>query len=136
MMLTDVGPLVALLDERDPYHRACLAALEDITPPMVTVLPVFAEAMHFTARTARWLGQEKLWLMIEQGALVVRDLHPSDLVHARDLMQHYQDVPMDFADAALVAYAEREDLDHVFTLDRRGFSAYRLRGRRAFTVFP
>jgi predicted nucleic acid-binding protein len=51
-------------------------------------------------------------------------------------MRQYRDVPMDFADAALVAYAERENLDEIFTLDRRGFSVYRLRGRRGFTIYP
>jgi len=43
---------------------------------------------------------------------------------------------MDYADATLVALAEESETDHVFTLDRRGFSTYRLHGRKAFRLAP
>jgi predicted nucleic acid-binding protein len=52
------------------------------------------------------------------------------------LMEKYQDLPMDFADATLVALAEESQIDQVFTLDRRGFSTYRLHGRKSFRVIP
>ena len=51
---------------------------------------------------------------------------------AAALMERYRDVPMDYADATLVALAEELDADTVFTLDRRGFSTYRLGRRRPF----
>ncbi len=51
-------------------------------------------------------------------------------------MEKYQDVPMDFADATLVALGEELGTNRVFTLDRRGFSVYRLHGRRAFQILP
>ena len=136
MMLTDAGPLIAIVNERDPHNGSCVAFLRQLTPPMVTILPAFTEAMHFAARADRWPGQDRLWKMVERGALVIRDLEPADLSNARDLMEQYRDIPMDFADAALVAYAERENLDQIFTLDRRGFTVFRLRGRRAFTIYP
>jgi hypothetical protein len=136
MMLTDAGPLIALVDRRDPHNGICVAAMGRLIPPLVTLIPPFTEAMHLIAREMRWPGQEQLWTMVERGALVIHNLEPADLVHARDLMRQYRDVPMDFADAALVAYAERENLDEIFTLDRRGFSVYRLRGRRGFTIYP
>lgn len=43
---------------------------------------------------------------------------------------------MDYADATLVALAEEFRTEHVFTLDRRGFLAYRWGGRRAFRLYP
>ncbi len=52
------------------------------------------------------------------------------------LMEKYQDVPMDFADATLVALAEDLDIPHVFTLDRRGFSSFRLKGHKPFVRIP
>ncbi len=52
------------------------------------------------------------------------------------LMQKYQDLPMDFADATLVALAEESQIDRVFTLDRRGFSTYRIHGRQPFRLTP
>jgi predicted nucleic acid-binding protein len=51
-------------------------------------------------------------------------------------MDKYRSVPMDFADATLVALAEELETDCAFTLDRRGFSIYRLGRRRAFQIIP
>jgi hypothetical protein len=51
-------------------------------------------------------------------------------------MEKYKDVPMDFADATLVVLAEETGIQEVFTLDLRGFSAYRIHGKKGFTVWP
>jgi uncharacterized protein len=46
-MLTDTGPLVALLDADDPYHAACVVALTGLPPePLETTWPCFTEAMY------------------------------------------------------------------------------------------
>lgn len=43
---------------------------------------------------------------------------------------------MDFADATLVVLAEEADIDEVFTLDIKGFQAYRIHGRKSFKIWP
>ena len=58
------------------------------------------------------------------------------LLRVAALMEKYHDVPMDYADATLVALGEEIGSDAVFTLDRRGFSAYRLNQRKAFQIVP
>ncbi len=50
-------------------------------------------------------------------------------------MRRYADLPMDFADATLVALAPRYATRTVFTLDRPDFRVYRL-GRRSFRLLP
>ena len=50
-------------------------------------------------------------------------------------MMKYADVPMDFADATLVALAEERDDTRILTLDS-DFHVYRLHGRRRFSVVP
>ena len=52
------------------------------------------------------------------------------------LKEKYRVVPMDNADATLVALGKELGTDLVFTLDRRGFSAYRLNQRRSFKLVP
>jgi predicted nucleic acid-binding protein len=52
------------------------------------------------------------------------------------LMERYRNVPMDFADATLVALGEELETEWVFTLDRRGFSTYRLDQRKPFQIIP
>lgn len=51
-------------------------------------------------------------------------------------MAKYKDLPMDFADAALVRVSEREKIRRVFTLDPRDFSVYRPAGVGDFDVVP
>ena len=45
------------------------------------------------------------------------------------------DLPMDFADAALVCAAERSGVTHILTFDHH-FTVYRLPRRARFTVLP
>ena len=52
------------------------------------------------------------------------------------LMEKYKDIPMDFADATLVSLAEELQTGQIFTLDRRGFNAYRWGHLRAFEIHP
>jgi predicted nucleic acid-binding protein len=54
----------------------------------------------------------------------------------RELMRKYRDLPMDVADAALVAVAEREGITRVFTLDRRDFEVYRPAKIGRFSLVP
>ena len=52
------------------------------------------------------------------------------------LLDKHADLPMDFADATLVALAEELDCTSVFTTDRTDFSVYRVKGRKPFRIVP
>ena len=56
--------------------------------------------------------------MLERGAVQILPLGLSDVPRMQALMKKYADRPMDVADAALVALAERENVRVVFTVDR------------------
>ena len=58
------------------------------------------------------------------------------LASCKTLIARHRDVPMDFADATLVAVAEELGIATVFTLDRRGFATYRWRKTRRFEIVP
>jgi predicted nucleic acid-binding protein len=51
-------------------------------------------------------------------------------------MARYASLPMDYADAALVAVADALGISTVFTLDRKGFATYRGAGGKRFSVVP
>jgi len=53
-----------------------------------------------------------------------------------ELMEKYKDIPMDFADATLVALAEEMGITESFTPDVRGFNAYRIHGKKGFRLWP
>ena len=133
-VLVDAGSMVALLDQGDPRHADCVAAIKEIADPLVTVWPAFTEAMYWPGRPT-WRGQKALWSRLETGAGLA-PLDEDDASRMRELMENYRDLPMDLADAALVRVAEREDVTRIFTLDRRHFSVYRPGRRRRFAILP
>ena len=43
----------------------------------------------------------------------------------RTLMEKYRDLPMDLTDGTLVALAEQEKIEQIFTLNHKDFNIYR-----------
>ena len=61
-MLTDTGPLVALLDGDDPYHAACVIALARLpAEPLEMTWPCFTEAVYLLGAVGGYRFQEALW---------------------------------------------------------------------------
>ena len=132
-VLLDTGPFVALFDRRDAAHAASVQYFETCTAPLITTEAVLTETLHLLG-TPR--NQDLALEFVLRGAAIVVPADVASLTHCRALMRKYADVPMDYADATLVALADATGIADVFTLDRRGFSVYRIGGRRAFRVMP
>ena len=135
MILTDAGPLIAILDRDDQDHKSCVAALSRLHGIMVTSSAAFTEAIYLLGARTGWAGQEALFTLVERGDLLTLDLSVSDMAQCRALMKQYRNVPMDFADATLVVLAGRIRTLRVFTLDS-DFRTYRSLTKRAFTIIP
>jgi predicted nucleic acid-binding protein len=132
MILLDTGPLVALFDPADDSHAPCVDILKSIVEPLGTTTPVLTEAFHLLSPGSP--GAANLMQFVADGGLSIWFLDPTTLDRALELMHQYADHPMDLADASLVVMAETESLHKVFTIDRRDFSAYRIkRGHRLRT---
>jgi hypothetical protein len=133
-VLVDAGPLVAILDRGDGRHAQAVATLREIREPLLTVWPVFTEAMYFLSDS--WRGQAALWEMVTSGTLSLAALDGDDVPRMAALMGKYRDLPMDLADAALVRVAERDRIRHIFTFDHRDFRLYRPLGLGRFSLLP
>jgi predicted nucleic acid-binding protein len=132
--LLDTGFVVALVNGSDPAHREAAAFWEPWRGEVVTVEGILVEAA-WLLRKARGGPRAAIDLVLDSGARVVAPTERR-LRRAVHLMETYASVPMDFVDAQLVALAEEERLTRVLTFDRRGFSTYRLNGKRRFEVLP
>lgn len=133
-VLLDTGPLVAILHRDDRHHRRCVEAFESFRGHLLSTEAVLTEAMHLLGRISGG-QQECLEFFIRGGATIVPATRVS-LRRCQTLMAQYRDVPMDFADATLVALAEDVEAREVFTLDRRGFEVYRIGKRGTFRLLP
>jgi predicted nucleic acid-binding protein len=132
VILVDTGPLIALFDPRDALHERCKRTLKTLRAPLLTTIPVLAEAFHILSPQSQ--GSDRLRDFVALGGLGVWFLDRGALERAFELMERYSDHPMDLAAASLIVTAERLDTRRVFTIDRRDFAAYRI--RRAHRHYP
>ena len=136
MILTDTGPLIALLDKDDAHHAACVTAAKRLpSGPLLVTWPCFTEAMYLLGEVGGFFYQDKLWRLRRAQRLVLLELTINEVDRMSALMEKYQDTPMDLADAAIVAVAESRSLYRVFTLDS-DFHIYRLANGAALETIP
>src|SRR5205823_2585393 len=110
--------LIALFDRNDKHHADCARILLGLPPaPLVTTWPCFTEAFYFLYTTGGHPAQERLWAMRRTGRLELLDVMRAEADRMDALMTQYQNVPMDLADASLVAIAESRKFRSVFTID-------------------
>jgi predicted nucleic acid-binding protein len=133
-LLLDTGALISLLDRGQPRHAQFVEYFQNWFGEVVCTEAVLTEATHLLERIPRG-ADTCLDFFLSGGAMLVPSTTDS-LWRARELMRRYEDLPMDFADATLVVLAEDIGTDLVFTTDRRDFSVYRIRGRKAFRIVP
>jgi len=133
-LVLDTGPLVALLDRSERNHQRCLTFFREFRGRMVTTEPVLTEAVYLLGPSFHF--QKPALEFFLQGGAEVIPLSLEMLQRSLWLMEKYADVPMDFADATLVALAENRGITDIFTLDRRGFETYRINGKKPFATYP
>lgn len=130
--LLDTGPAVAYLDPRDTFHQAVASSLDSFTGQLVTTSAVITETMYFLGSVAG--GPALLAELVASSGMHIHDFSQAlELREAVLRMDRYRDIPMDYADATLVLLAERLDVLEIFTLDRRGFAAFRTSEGAGFT---
>ena len=136
MTLTDTGPLVALMHRRDPQHVRCVELADQIAPgPLLTTWPCLTEAMHLLHRVDGSRGQDLLWELVAKEMVQLADLTWANMFRMQELMERYRNVPMDLADASLVAVAESRGIRQLFTLDS-DFRIYRLADGTSLELIP
>ncbi len=133
-LLLDTGAFVALVDRSEKRHADCVAVLEGWSGRIITTEAVLTETLYLVG--PRWPAQKICLEFLLRGAFLLVPSSPASLKRVSILMEKYHSVPMDYADATLVALGEELGTDRVFTLDHRGFSAYRLNQRKPFRLFP
>jgi predicted nucleic acid-binding protein len=133
-ILVDTGPLVAILSSEDEHHDVCVDVLRDMQGPLLSCWPVVTEAAWLLRSSPRAVQQ--LLRSINGSFLELLPLAGAEAAAIAALMKRYEDIHPQLADAALVYLANREQIETIFTLDRRDFSIYRFGRRRSFRIIP
>jgi predicted nucleic acid-binding protein len=125
----DTSGVVALLDRSDANHTAALAVLQHERQPIVVPTGIMAEIAYVLQVRA---GDRAVLAFLD--AIIIGTTQWScgedDLARVRDLMMRYADLPLGYADATVVACAERSG-GQVLTFDHRHFGVVAREGRIA-----
>lgn len=135
-LLVDSGFFVAAITKNDQWHKKSLALLKEIDEQSqcFSVESCITEALFFLQQSG--ISHDKLFKLLSLLSMHILCLNSADLNRINELMTKYADLPMDFADAVLVASAERHNITTIVTLDRKDFAIYRPRHIDRFKVLP
>jgi uncharacterized protein len=133
-VLVDTGPLVAILRAEDHYHELCVRTLAQLGGPLLSCWPVITEAAWLLRSHPRAI--ERLLLGSDGSFLELAHLSGTEAIPIAEILNRYAGLRPQLADASLVYLAERENINTIFTLDRRDFAVYRTSRKRAFRIIP
>jgi len=130
-VLLDTGPIVALIDRSEQYHRECATIIRELKQPLVTCEAVIAEACYLVRVSQRAIAA--VLENVESGLFHIPFQLGASAAGVRNSMRKYRDLPMGLADACLVQLADELDTGDILTLDRH-FQVYRWRNSRPFRL--
>ena len=125
-VLIDSGPLIALFDSSDNFHKKILNFLSKNPYRFISTLAVFTEVSHMLDFSVHAQHDFYEWIMCK--GVYISDINQNDMPRIAALTEKYADLPMDFADATLVVTAEKTEIHEIVSLDR-DFDVYRLPGK-------
>jgi predicted nucleic acid-binding protein len=128
-VVVDSGPLIALFDAADAYHRAAIDFVKQSRAKLLSTMAVVTEAMYVLEPSLQ--ARKNLLVWIQGGGLTLLEPEVGDFDRVMELMEKYADLPMDFTDAVVVTLCERLGIYHVASVDR-DFAIYRYKGRTKF----
>jgi predicted nucleic acid-binding protein len=133
-VIVDAGPLVAILDQDDEHHVACIETMGRIQPPLWTTWPVLTEVAWLLRGHSQGLHQ--LYSACETGLLRIATQGEETLAELYRARKRFATLSLQLADLSLIVLSEREHAMPIFTLDRRDFSVVRKKSRRKLTLLP
>lgn len=135
-VLIDTNFLVSILMAKDVNHAKAVAALPSIKRHRAVVAaPVLVELFYLIDKYAGYAAAIRSLRETRQ-LYSVEPLIAADLPEMENIMFRYQDTRLDYTDVAIMALAERFNIETIYTFDRRDFVVFRPRHCSAFELLP
>jgi predicted nucleic acid-binding protein len=125
-VLVDTGPLIALFDKDDFYHKSIKKFMSANDFQLMTTTAVITETSHMLDFNIQTQIDFLKW--INEKGIVIHEIQQKDIQRVIELSTKYSDIPMDFADATLVLAAEQTGIRKIISVDS-DFEIYRLLGK-------
>jgi predicted nucleic acid-binding protein len=132
-VILDTGPWVALIDRSESRHKECVDWFRHFKGEIYSSEAVLTEVLYLL--NFSFPAQSAALDFVLNGAVILVPSGVKSLLAVKKLMEKYEDLPMDFADATLVGIAQDLGIYDAVTFDKRHFVSYRV-GKKSFSVVP
>ena len=120
--IIDSGPLIALFDRSDKYHKSVLDFMKSYKGKLITSWAVITEVSHMLDFNLQVQIDFLKWCEI--GGIEVYNISQDEISKIRIMMEKYIDIPMDLADGTLMYIANKENIKNIVSIDS-DFDIYR-----------
>ena len=120
--IIDSGPLIALFDKNDKYHKLVIEFFKDFKGEFITSWAVITEVTHMLDFNLQVQLNFLKW--VDMGALHLYNIEQHELKEIIRMMSKYTNVPMDSADSSLKYIAQKEGIKNIVSIDS-DFDIYR-----------
>ncbi|MBP7770035.1 MAG: PIN domain-containing protein [Aliarcobacter sp.] len=120
--IIDSGPLIALFDRSDKYHKSVLDFMKSYKGKLIISWAVITEVSHMLDFNLHVQIDFLKWCEI--GGVEVYNISQDEISNIRIMMEKYIDIPMDLADGTLMYIANKENIKNIVSIDS-DFDIYR-----------
>jgi predicted nucleic acid-binding protein len=135
-IIVDTGPLYALADTDDQYHRAVSKFVAATVETLIVPSPVVPEVCYLLGKYLAADAETAFLRSLVTQELLLEHFTTKDLARAVEILEQYRDAEFGMVDATVMAMAERLRIQTVLTIDRRDFSIFHPKHCRAFRLVP
>ena len=134
MITLDTSGILAALNRGDPDHTRARKALKSERGPLIVPVGILAEAGYMIEMDLGAAVLRQFLADIVDGSFAL-DCGESDMSRIVALLERYDDLRLGFADACVIACAERNG-GRVLTFDERDFAPVAREGKISLVPLP
>ena len=135
-IVADSGGIFALYDRKDRHHAAVRRVL-DAERSLVVIPSAILGELDYLLRQHLGIRAEIDFIeSVMSGSFTLENLVYEDVARCHELVTTYQDLDLGLADAAVIATAERLNIDRILTVDERDFRAVLSKRGKPFVLLP
>ena len=135
-LIADSGAVYALYDEDDRWHHSIAAVVEREPGALIVPMAILAEIDYLLLKRLGVDAELDFLDDLNEGRYLLAALSVSDQFRIRELIEQYRDLKIGLADSAVIATAERLEIERILTVDERHFRAIRSKDGQTFTLLP
>jgi predicted nucleic acid-binding protein len=133
-VLVDTGAVVALVNRADRHHAAAADWFASYRGSLLTTEAVITETAYVLAASRAHQRAALLWFERARLAGLLHVVPVDDYAALDTIIARYSQLPCDYADATIIALAEKTRVTVIATIDQRDFSVYRVGRRKRFRI--